>query len=140
LSSESGHDKWGHSIRCIGSVAYWATWGAGFASVNVMNPGNMNTNEILTNSSFKAQFPDAEGTNVYDVVYNSQKNVLCIANGWSGVLLVRPNASSQVIDYIDPQYFQNRCIESAGDYIYTGNISGGMSGDLKGLIVFKIKK
>ena len=54
--------------------------------------------------------------------------------------MVKPGKPTEVVDFIDPEYFQNRCIETMGDYIYTGNISGGMSGDLKGIKVFKINK
>lgn len=136
---EEGHEKWGHTIIKHNNKAYWANWGAGFATVDISNPTYFTMTELLSNSGFKAQFPHAEGTNVYDVAYNAEKNLLCVANGWSGVLLIRPNSPGIVYDFIDPQYFQNRSIETKGNYIYTGNISGGMSGNMKGIKIFKIK-
>lgn len=137
---EAGHEKWGHTLLRHGDKAFWANWGAGFATVDLTNPSKLAIDAVISNSTFKSQFANAEGTNVYDVAYNAKNDLLCIANGWSGVLLVKPGAPNQVLDFIDPQYFQNRCVETAGDYIYTGNISGGMSGDLKGIKVFKINK
>jgi len=136
---EPGHEKWGYTICKVGNKAYWANWGAGLATVDLSNPANLKVLQLITNSSMKGQFPDSEGTNVYDVEYNSTHNVLCVANGWSGVLLVRPYNSNKVMDYLDLQYIQNRCIATSGNYIYTGNISGGMSGDLKGIMIYKIK-
>lgn len=136
---EPGHEKWGKSICVVDDQAFWANWGAGLASVNVANPGSASLNTVITNSMFKTQMAGSEGTNVYDVVYNANKNVLCVANGWSGLFIVSPSNPSQVIDVIDPQYFQNYSVETYGDYVYTGNISGGMSGDLKGLKIFKLK-
>lgn len=137
---EAGHEKWGHTVIRHGNKVFWANWGAGLATVDISDPTDMIVGAVITNSNFKSQFANAEGTNVYDVAYNAQHDFLCIANGWSGVLLVKPGKPTEVVDFIDPEYFQNRCIETMGDYIYTGNISGGMSGDLKGIKVFKINK
>ncbi len=138
FDNEAGHEKWGKSFYLKGDKAYWGNWGAGLATLNVSNATSPVITNILSHSLFKNQYPNAEGTDVYDVTYNSQKDVLCVANGWSGVLLLSPNSSDQVMDYIDPQYFQNMCIATSGPYIYTGNISGGMSGKLKGIMVFKL--
>lgn len=138
FTNDPGHEKWGRTIIELSGKVYWANWGAGLATVDVSDPSTLTVTNILSNSKFKSQYPNAEGTNVYDVVYNSNKQLLCIANGWSGVVIVSPNAPETVVDYIDPQYFQNMCIATKGDYIYTGNISGGMSGDLKGIKVFKL--
>lgn len=139
FTHEAGHEKWGRTILTLGNTAYWANWGAGMATVNIANPAAMEITKILSNSKFKSQFADAEGTNVYDIAHNTTHNLLCIANGWSGVLLINPAQPDQVVDFIDLQYFQNRCIATIGNYIYTGNISGGMSGDLKGIQIFEIK-
>jgi hypothetical protein len=136
--NEPGHEKWGHTLLSLNNKAYWANWGAGFATVDISTPTSLSIESVITNSAFQSEFPNAEGTNVYDVAYNAEKNLLCVANGWSGVLLIRPNSAGKVLDYIDPEYFQNRSVETKGNYIYTGNISGGMSGDLKGIQVFKI--
>jgi hypothetical protein len=138
FTSEAGHEKWGHSLLKVGNNAFWANWGAGFATLDMTATTNMRVTHVLSNSKLKSQFADSEGTNVYDVAYNATKDLLCVANGWSGILLIKPGSSEKVIDFIDPTYFQNRCIETAGDYIYTGNISGGINGDLKGLMIFKI--
>lgn len=137
FTNEPGHEKWGKTFTTLNNNAYWANWGAGLATVNVTNPANATVTKVLSNSMFRNQFGDAEGTDVYDVAYNSNHNVLCVANGWSGVFTVSPTDPEKVVDYIDPKYFQNACIATKGDYIYTGNISGGISGDLKGLKVFK---
>ena len=80
-----------------------------------------------------------EGTDVYDVAYNEKRDLLCVANGWSGVLLIKPGLADVVQDYMDPQYFQNYSIATTGDYFYTGNVSGGINNNLKGIAVFKFK-
>lgn len=139
FTNEAGHEKWGRTIIERNNKLYWANWGAGLATIDISSPGTPSVSNVLANSTFKNQFPNSEGTNVYDVVYNASKDVLCVANGWSGVFLVSPNTPNVVVDYIDPQYFQNSCIATKGDYVYTGNISGGMSGDLKGIKVFKLQ-
>ncbi|HMU99026.1 MAG TPA: hypothetical protein PLJ37_05025 [Chitinophagales bacterium] len=138
-TNESGHEKWGKSFVTVNDYAYWANWGAGIATVDISNPFLISVTKIISNSSFKNQFASAEGTNAYDVAYNEKHDYICVANGWSGVLLVKPNQSDKVDDFLDPQYFQNMSIATKEDYIYTGNISGGMSGDLKGIKIFKLK-
>lgn len=139
FANEPGHEKWGYTLLPIGNTAFWANWGAGLATVDISSPTSLSVSSIISNSAFINQFPGSEGTNVYDVAYNSSKNYVCAANGWSGVFIVSPSNPTTIVDYIDPEYFQNRCIETYQNYIYTGNISGGMSGDLKGIMVFEIK-
>lgn len=139
FENEPGHEKWGKTLVVKDNKAFWANWGAGFATINISQPQNLTIDEILSNSKFKGQFPGSEGTNVYDIAYNSTKNLLCVANGWSGLFLVAPENPGKVIDYIDLQYIQNYSVATNGNYIYTGNISGGINGDLKGIVIYKLK-
>lgn len=137
---EAGHSKWGFTLIKKDNSAFWANWGAGFAAADISDPASLSFSKILTDSKFKSQFPNSGGTSAYDVVYNSKYDYLCVANGWAGIFLVKPNNVEQVLDYIDIEYFQNRSIATQGDYIYSGNISGGITGDLKGIKIYQIKK
>lgn len=138
FDNEQGHGKWGKTVMVLNDYAYWANWGSGFITVSLSNMNNPYISHILSHSAFLQQFPSSNGTNVYDLDYNETHNLLCLANGWSGIFLVDPEEPGIVLDYISPQYLQNYSIATKGDYIYTGNISGGRAGDLKGLMVFKI--
>lgn len=137
--NEPGHEKWGRTLLPMGNQTFFANWGAGFATVKTSNPLAISFSNIITNSNFKYQFPDSEGTDVYDVVYNSTKDVLCVANGWGGVFLVSPDNPGIVLDYIDIKGMLNHSIATKGYYIYTGNTSGGEDGYMKGIGIFKLK-
>lgn len=137
---EQGYEKSGRTILMRDNQIFWANGGAGFANVNAANPENMILSSVLTNSMIRRQIKQAtEGTDVYDVCYNEKRNLLCVANGWSGILLIKPGLADVVQDYMDPQYFQNYSIATIGDYFYTGNVSGGINNNLKGIAVFKFK-
>lgn len=139
FTNEAGHEHWGKSLVGNGNNLYWADWGAGFANINITNPADMTLNTLLSHSSFINQFPEAEGTDVYDVEIHPVSGKLFVANGWSGLLRIDPAASGTVEDYVDYQYYQNYCLALFGDYAVTGNISGGISGTEKGLKIIKIQ-
>lgn len=138
--NEQGYEKSGRTILMKENQVFWVNGGAGFANVNAANPENMILSSVLTNSMIRSQIKQAtEGTDVYDVAYNEKRDLLCVANGWSGVLLIKPGLADVVQDYMDPQYFQNYSIATTGDYFYIGNVSGGINNNLKGIAVFKFK-
>lgn len=134
----NGLTKWGYSLMVLDDLVYWANWEAGLAAYNFQNPLNPIQEANITNKDFKAKFPLSEGTSVYDIVYNAKKNYICVANGWQGIFIIDADNPKEVIDYIDPKFFQNRCIATKDEYLYVGNISPGVNGDLKGIKVFKL--
>ncbi len=136
--NEPGHEKWGKSFVLLNNQVFWANWGAGLANLDLTNPASPTVSTVITHSKFKTQFPDSEGTMVYDVAYNSTKNLICVANGWSGVFLVGPDNPDVILDYIDPKDVQNASVATSGKYIFTGNISGGISGNLKGIMIYMV--
>ncbi len=139
FTNESGHEHWGKTLVGSGNNLYWADWGAGFLNINISNPSDLTMNTILTHSSFQSQFPEAEGTNVYDVAIHPVSGKIFLANGWSGLVRINPASSGSVEDYVDYQYHQNYCLALSGDYAIMGNISGGISGTEKGLKIVKIQ-
>ncbi|MGV3630808.1 MAG: hypothetical protein ACO1O6_06365 [Bacteroidota bacterium] len=139
FTNEAGHEHWGKTLLGSGNNLYWADWGAGFVNINISNPSDLTINTILTHSSFNSQFPDAEGTDVYDVAIHPVSGKIFLANGWSGLVRIDPSGSGTVEDYVDYQYHQNYCLALSGDYAIMGNISGGITGTEKGIKIIKIQ-
>lgn len=139
FTNEAGHEHWGKTLVGNGNNLYWADWGAGFVNINISNPADLTLNTVLTHSAFKSQFPDAEGTDVYDVAIHPVSGKIFLANGWSGLVRIDPSAAATVEDYVDYQYHQNYCLDLYQDYAIMGNISGGISGTEKGIKIIKIQ-
>ena len=133
---EPGHEHWGRTIKGQGNTLYWADWGAGFVSIDISDPTNMTGLSFITQSSYLAEHPDAEGTNVYDFVISGDK--IYVANGWSGLLEIDINSPDKVANYIDLKDNMYRCIAISGNYLYLGDIAAGTT-DQKGVKVIQIK-
>jgi len=138
FSAEAGHEHWGKSIVGDGNKLFWADWGAGVITVNITNPATMTADALITHSSYKSQFPDAEGTNAYDLALNKTTGKLYVANGWSGLLQINLNNLGKVENYVDYKDHQYFCIALADKYALLGNISGGIDGK-KGIKIIKIE-
>lgn len=138
FTNEAGHEHWGKTLLGSGNKLYWSDWGAGFISLDISNPANLTANSMLTHSSYKSQFPAAEGTDVYDVALSSSGK-LFVANGWSGLLRLDSTNPGVVEDYVDYQYHQYYCLALHGQYALLGNISGGITGNDKGLYILKVE-
>lgn len=138
FNAEAGHSHWGKTIIGHNNNLYWADWGAGFINVNISDPANLKANTLITHSSYKAQHPDAEGTNVYDLAMNTSTGKIYAANGWSGLLQIDVNATDKVEKFVDYHEHQYYCITLYDKYAIVGNISGGISGT-KGLKIIKIQ-
>jgi len=139
FSAEAGHEHWGKTLVGNNNNLYWADWGAGFININITDPTNMKVNTLITNSSYKTQYPEAEGTNVYDIVLNSTTGKIYVANGWSGLLQINVNSTDKVEKYVDYHEHQYFCIALYGKYVVTGNIAGGISGK-KGLKIILVQE
>lgn len=140
FDAEGGHEKWGKTLTIneATGVAFWANWGAGFSAVDVSDPAKPRVVGVLSNSVCKPQ-NNNDGTNCYDVAYNPHHKLALVANGWSGVLLINPETPTVLADFIKVKNNQNYSIATYGDYVYVGNISGGMSGKEKGIKVYRLK-
>jgi len=138
FEAESGHSHWGKTIIGLNNQLFWADWGAGFITIDISDPANLTAANLITNSAYKAQFPDAEGTNVYDFVLDNSTGKLYVANGWSGLLKIDINSTDKVEDYVD--YFEQQyfCITKSNENVLVGNISGGTSGT-KGIKIIKVE-
>jgi hypothetical protein len=138
FTNEAGHEHWGKALVGKNSKLYWADWGAGFVTIDISNPSNLTSSAILTHSSFITQHPEAEGTNVYDIAMKANGEIY-LANGWSGLVRLHESAPGIVEDYVDYQYHQNYCMALYDKYAIMGNISGGISGNEKGIKIIKIE-
>lgn len=137
FTNESGHEHWGRNILGYGNQLYWADWGAGFITVNISDVANLSADALITHSSFNTQFPDAEGTDVYDVLKHNQNGKIYVANGWSGLLEIDPAHPYQVSQYVDYSEDLYYCIEQYENYVILGDNAAGTS-DVAGLKIIKI--
>lgn len=135
---EMGNEKWGKTIQLVHQKLFWANWDAGFATVELDDPKNLSISSCISNARFRSQFPDSKAINVCDIGYNIEHDLLCIANGWSGIFLVNPKEPSTILDYLDVGNFQNYCIATQGNYIYTGSTSNGVADNHKGIKIYKL--
>ena len=138
FSNEAGHEHWGRKLEGAGNTLYWADWGAGFVTIDITDPGNLKATALITNSSFKSQYAETEGTDVYDFAFNLTKTSIFVANGWSGLFLVNTSNPSVVNDYVDYPENQYYCIEYYNNYVIVGDIVAGIS-DMKGIKIIKVE-
>ena len=139
FSNEPGHEHWGRGIVGNGNRIYWADWGAGFVALDITNTSDLKSAALITHSSFKAQHPDAEGTNVYDVLIHKTNGKIYLANGWSGLVEVDPADPAKVSNYVDYKDDNYNCIEQYSDYVLVGDIAAGTT-DVAGIKIIKITK
>jgi len=137
FTNQSGHEHWGRSIVGQNNKLYWADWGAGFVTLDISNPTNITADAFITQSSFLQDFPDAEGTDVYDVLIHNKNGKIYLANGWSGIVEIDPANSGHVASFKDYKYNQYYCIEQYDDYVVVSDIVGG-PGDIKGIKIIKV--
>lgn len=137
FTNEPGHGHWGRSITGKDNKLFWADWGAGFITINISNPANLTADALITQSSFKNDFSDAEGTNVYDVLIHKKNGMIYLANGWSGLVEVDPSNPGHVASYKDYKDNQYYCIEQYKDYVIVGDIAEGTT-DMKGIKIIKV--
>ena len=138
FTNEPGHKHWGRSVVGKNNKLYWADWGAGFVTLDVTQPEKPKPLAIITQSSFKQDFPKAEGTDVYDVLIHHQTGKIYLANGWSGVVEIDPANPGHVASYKDFKYKHFYCIEQYKNYIITSDIAGGRNNEMKGIDIIKV--
>lgn len=138
FEAEAGHSHWGRTIVGYGTKLYWADWGAGLITLDISNPTDIKAAALITNSSYKAQEPDAEGTDVYDIALDSDAGKIYVANGWSGLLQIDVNYSDRVESYFDYKDNNYYCIKLSGNYVIVGDIAAGTT-DVMGLKIIKVK-
>ena len=139
FTNEPGHEHWGRSVTGNGNKLYWADWGAGFITLNISDPANLKADALITQSSFKNDFPDAEGTDVYDVLIHNKNGKIYLANGWSGIVEIDPANPGHVADFKDYKDNQYYCIEQYQNYVIVSDIVEGTT-DFKGIKIIKIKE
>ena len=137
FTNEPGHEHWGRSITGNGNNLYWADWGAGFITLDISDPKNMTAKAMITNSSFKNDFHDAEGTDVYDLLIHKKNGKIYLANGWSGIVEIDPSNSGHVASFKDYKENQYYCIEQYKNYVIVSDIVEGTS-DMKGIKIIKV--
>lgn len=137
FTNEAGHGHWGRSLAGYGNQLYWADWGAGFITVNISDAANLSADALITHSSFKTQFPDAEGTDVYDVLKHSKNGKIYLANGWSGLVEIDPSSPDQVVQWVDYKENLYYCIEQYENYVILGDNATGKT-DVAGLKIIKV--
>lgn len=137
FGNEPGHEHWGRTIVGEGSNLYWADWGAGVITVNISDPADMKAAALITHSSFRADHPDAEGTDAYDLALDPNLGTLYVANGWSGLLRIKTSAPGTIDNYVDYQENLYRCIALYGKYAVLGDNAEGIS-NKKGIKIIKV--
>ncbi len=138
FTNQPGHKHWGRSVVGKDNLLYWADWGAGFVTLDISNPEKLKPVAIITQSSFKQDFPDAEGTNVYDVLIHNKNGKIYLANGWSGIVEIDPADTGHVTSFKDYKYKQYYCIEQYDKYVILSDIVGGRNNEMKGIDIIKI--
>jgi hypothetical protein len=138
FSNEAGHEHWGRTLLGNGNHLYWADWGAGFITLDISNPADLKSAALLTHSSFISQHPNAEGTNVYDLLLHNETGNIYLANGWSGLVEIDPASPADVLAFVDYKDNNYYCIEQYKNYVLLGDIAAGTT-DVAGIKIIKVK-
>jgi hypothetical protein len=137
FGNEAGHEHWGRTLTGKSNMLYWADWGAGFVSLDISDPSNISSEAIITHSVFTGQYPEAEGTNVYDVLIHNTSGKIYLANGWSGLVEIDPANPGQVLNYVDYKDNNYYCIAQYKNYLLLGDIAAGTT-DVAGIKIFSL--